>query len=185
MRDGFVKAAVSSPELRVADCRFNREQLAAAAGRMAKEGVKLLVFPEYSLTGYTCNDLFLQDTLLDGALQGLRIWIWYPSSVCRICTGGGFIMWRRLSAGERSAALCQRAMYRIMENFMRRGSSHHGTGRPVRCAFPGGRKPCWGTGFYSRPGTCQNLHLASRSVRISGHRSRPPAGLPWRELLLS
>jgi len=72
MRDGFVKAAVSSPELRVADCRFNREQLAAAAGRMAKEGVKLLVFPEYSLTGYTCNDLFLQDTLLDGALQGLR-----------------------------------------------------------------------------------------------------------------
>ncbi len=72
MRDGFIKAAVASPELRVADCRFNREQLTAAARRMAKEGVKLLAFPEYSLTGYTCHDLFLQDTLLEGALQELK-----------------------------------------------------------------------------------------------------------------
>lgn len=71
MKDGFIKTAVSSPELRVADCRFNKQQMVAKVGEMADQGVKLLVFPEYSLTGFTCNDLFLQDTLLEGALQAL------------------------------------------------------------------------------------------------------------------
>lgn len=72
MRDGFIRVAVSSPELRVADCQFNKSQMIDKAGKMAEKGVKLLIFPEYSLTGYTCNDLFLQDTLLAGALQALQ-----------------------------------------------------------------------------------------------------------------
>ena len=72
MRDGFIKVAVSSPELRVADCGFNRDKMVDKAGKMADLGVKLLAFPEFSLTGFTCNDLFLQDTLLEGALQALK-----------------------------------------------------------------------------------------------------------------
>ncbi len=72
MKDGFIKVAVASPELRVADCPFNKERMTEKAGIMAEQGVKLMVFPEYSLTGYTCNDLFLQDTLLEGTLQALR-----------------------------------------------------------------------------------------------------------------
>lgn len=72
MRDGFIKVAVSSPELRVADCSFNRERLVEKAVYMAGERVKFLLFPEFSLTGYTCGDLFLQDTLLRGALCALR-----------------------------------------------------------------------------------------------------------------
>lgn len=76
MRDGFIKVAVSSPELRVADCLFNREQMVKKAKEMAQKKVKLLVFPEFSLTGYTCNDLFLQDTLLLGALRALREYVW-------------------------------------------------------------------------------------------------------------
>ena len=60
MKDGFLKVAVSTPELRVADCTFNIGQMIKKAKKMAKKGVKLLVFPELSITGYTCNDLFLQ-----------------------------------------------------------------------------------------------------------------------------
>lgn len=71
MKDGFLKVAVSTPELRVADCTFNIGQMIKKAKKMAKKGVKLLVFPELSITGYTCNDLFLQDTLLSGAYEAL------------------------------------------------------------------------------------------------------------------
>lgn len=71
MKDGFIKVAVSSPELRVADCPYNKEQMTEKAEMMERQGVKLLVFPEYSLTGYTCNDLFLQDTLLEGVNRAL------------------------------------------------------------------------------------------------------------------
>lgn len=72
MRDGFIKVAVSSPELKVADCEFNEVRLVEKAREMSDQGVKLLLFPEFSLTGYTCNDLFLQDTLISGAMQALR-----------------------------------------------------------------------------------------------------------------
>ena len=71
MRDGFLKIAVSTPDLKVADCQFNKEQLVKKAKEMDDKGVKLLAFPELSLTGYTCGDLFLQDTLLYGAEQAL------------------------------------------------------------------------------------------------------------------
>ena len=73
MKDGFVKVAVSTPELKVADCKFNREEMVKEAGKMADQGVKLLVFPEFSMTGYTWHDLFLQDALLKGAERELFV----------------------------------------------------------------------------------------------------------------
>lgn len=73
MQYGFLKTAVSTPDLKVADCIYNGSQMAAKAKELVdKHGVKLLAFPEFSLTGYTCQDLFLQDTLLAGALEALR-----------------------------------------------------------------------------------------------------------------
>lgn len=71
MRDGFIKVAASSPDLRVADCRYNMEQMLEKAEALADAGVKFLVFPEFSLTGYTCGDLFLQDSLVQGAMRAL------------------------------------------------------------------------------------------------------------------
>ncbi len=75
MRDGFVKVAVSSPELKVADCRFNKERMVEKAVQLSEQGVKLLVFPELSLTGYPCNDLFLQDTLIESASRALEDYV--------------------------------------------------------------------------------------------------------------
>lgn len=72
MKDGFVKVAAGTPEIRVADCAFNAGQCIALIQEAAKSGVKVLALPELCLTGYTCGDLFLQDTLLDGAERALE-----------------------------------------------------------------------------------------------------------------
>jgi len=67
MRDGFVKVAAGTPKIKVADCQHNAEQIIALMKDAAAQGVKVLALPELCITGYTCGDLFLQDTLLDGA----------------------------------------------------------------------------------------------------------------------
>ncbi len=71
MRDGFIKVAAGTPKIRVADCRYNAEQIFTLMREADKQGVKVLCLPELCLTGYTCGDLFLQDTLLRGAEEGL------------------------------------------------------------------------------------------------------------------
>ncbi len=72
MRDGFITVAAGTPKIRVADCRYNAEQIFTMVREADSQGVKILALPELCLTGYTCGDLFLQDTLLDGAAEGLR-----------------------------------------------------------------------------------------------------------------
>ncbi|MDE6282056.1 MAG: NAD(+) synthase, partial [Oscillospiraceae bacterium] len=71
MRDGFVKVAAGTPKIRVADCDYNAGQIIALMKEAAAQGVKVLALPELCVTGYTCGDLFLQDTLLDGAERAL------------------------------------------------------------------------------------------------------------------
>ena len=71
MRDGFVKVAAGTPKIRVADCAYNAGQGIALMEQAAEQGVKVLALPELCLTGYTCGDLFLQDTLLRGAEEAL------------------------------------------------------------------------------------------------------------------
>lgn len=69
--NGFIRAAAISPALRVADCAYNAEQIVEAMQAFAAENVHLLCLPELCLTGYTCSDLFLQETLLRGAEKAL------------------------------------------------------------------------------------------------------------------
>ena len=71
MRDGFVKVAAGTPSIRVADCRYNAEQIFTLMREAHHQGVRVLCLPELCLTGYTCGDLFLQPTLLKGAEEGL------------------------------------------------------------------------------------------------------------------
>lgn len=72
MKDGFIKLAAATTDIRVADTRFNTEKITAAIDEAAENKAKLIVFPELSITAYTCGDLFLQNSLLEGALDGLR-----------------------------------------------------------------------------------------------------------------
>ena len=71
MKHGFVKTAALVPELRLADCEFNAKSAEEAIKEAAKRGVKLMVMPEMCLCGYTCGDLFGQETLIDGARSAL------------------------------------------------------------------------------------------------------------------
>ena len=72
MRDGFISVAAGTPKIRVADCRYNAEQIFTLMREADKQGVKVLALPELCLTGYTCGDLFLQHTLQTGALDALQ-----------------------------------------------------------------------------------------------------------------
>lgn len=72
MKDGFIKVAAATPEIRLADCKFNGEQIVRAIEAAQAQGAKVLVFPELCLTGYTCGDLFLQDLLLRAAEEALQ-----------------------------------------------------------------------------------------------------------------
>ena len=74
MKDGFIRVAAATPDLKVADPVFNREQTWKMMQEAASQDVKILVFPELGLTGYTCSDLFLQDTLIDQAKEEL-LWL--------------------------------------------------------------------------------------------------------------
>ena len=71
MKDGFLSVAAGTPKLRLADCNYNAEQTFTIMRKAAKSGVKFLVLPELGLTGYTCGDLFYQETLLRGAEEAL------------------------------------------------------------------------------------------------------------------
>lgn len=71
MKDGFIKVAAATPSIRVADCKYNGEQMASMMRDASAKGTALLVFPELSITGYTCGDLFLQEPLLRGAEQAI------------------------------------------------------------------------------------------------------------------
>ncbi len=69
---GFLRVVACSPELRVADCRFNAERSLDLLRQADDLGADLAVFPEMGLTGYTCNDLFHQRTLQQAAVAALE-----------------------------------------------------------------------------------------------------------------
>ncbi len=72
MEHGFFRAACASPAVTVADCDANAAAIVALAREAAANGARLVVFPELCITSYTCGDLFLQRTLLDGATHALK-----------------------------------------------------------------------------------------------------------------
>lgn len=72
MKQGFVKVAAITPDIRVADVDYNTAEICKNIGEAAEAGAKVLVFPELVITGYTCGDLFFQDALLKSAEEGLR-----------------------------------------------------------------------------------------------------------------
>ncbi len=72
MRHGFIKVAAVTTKIRVADCKYNAGEIKKALEKAKEEKAKIVVFPELCLTGYTCEDLFLQESLLFGALDALQ-----------------------------------------------------------------------------------------------------------------
>ena len=88
IRDGFFRVAAVSPKIRVADCSYNARSIGAAAKEAAQKGANAAVFPELCLTGYTCGDLFLSETLLKGAETALKQLIEDTADMPLLCAVG-------------------------------------------------------------------------------------------------
>ncbi len=69
---GFVKVAAAIPSVKVADCQYNAAQLIAQIDEAEKLGVEIIVFPELSITSYTCGDLFAHELLLSESVTALQ-----------------------------------------------------------------------------------------------------------------
>ena len=72
MKDGFVKVAAVTPKIKVADPVYNTGQIEKLIKETASNGAKVIVFPELSISGYTCNDLFLQKILIKRCKESLK-----------------------------------------------------------------------------------------------------------------
>ena len=72
MKDGFLRAAAATPEIKVADCDYNADRIIELIKQAADNSASVVVFPELCITGYTCGDLFLQKVLLEGAEKALE-----------------------------------------------------------------------------------------------------------------
>ena len=73
MKDGFIKVAAATPQIEVADCIHNTQEIVKKAKEMSAAGARILVFPELCITGYTCHDLFFNETLLQSAKKQLLV----------------------------------------------------------------------------------------------------------------
>lgn len=65
MYNGFVTVAAAIPSVKVGDCFFNTRQIEQFVAKAEQQGVEIIVFPELCITGYTCQDLFRQTTLIE------------------------------------------------------------------------------------------------------------------------
>lgn len=69
---GFIRTAAAVPKLKVADCIYNTDEILNIIEEAYKKDVKILAFPELSITSYTCADLFAQTTLIEYAEKSLE-----------------------------------------------------------------------------------------------------------------
>jgi len=72
MYEGFIRVAAATPTIRVADCEYNAKAILALIEKANAENVNILCLPELCISGYTCGDLFMQEALLDAAMEALK-----------------------------------------------------------------------------------------------------------------
>ena len=127
MKHGFLKVAAITPDIRVADTIYNTDQICEKIGEAVSAGAKVLVFPELCISGYTCNDLFLQETLLFSCRQQLKkiaeqtrgkdalVFVGLP-----LRERASFTMWLRLCLTVKSLLLFPKCLFLPTVSFMRR-----------------------------------------------------------------
>ena len=83
-RYGFVKVAAATPLVKIADCHANAEAIDKMTAEAMERGVSVVVFPELSLTGYTCGDLFLQSRIIEAGDEALAQLLSTPRPIVSI-----------------------------------------------------------------------------------------------------
>ncbi len=72
MKYGMLRCACASPDVIVADCDTNAQKIIESSVEASSKGAEVIVFPELSITGYTCGDLFFQRTLQSASEEALK-----------------------------------------------------------------------------------------------------------------
>ena len=88
MKYGFVKVAAAVPAVRVADVAYNVQEMEKLIAFADSDGVELLCFPELSLTGYTCQDLFQEQLLITKSEEGLLRLLDFTRQLDIVCVVG-------------------------------------------------------------------------------------------------
>lgn len=88
MENGFIKVASAVPSVRVADCEYNVQQIENIIAQAEGKGVEVIVFPELSITGYTCQDLFRQSLLLEQAETSVLMLLDFTRNLDIVCIVG-------------------------------------------------------------------------------------------------
>ncbi len=83
-RYGFVKVAAATPLVHIADCHANAEAIDKMTAEAVERGASVVVFPELSLTGYTCGDLFLQSRIIEAGDEALAMLLATPRPIVSI-----------------------------------------------------------------------------------------------------
>ena len=139
MQDGFVKVSARTPEVRVADVSFNVEQCVRQVEDACADGAKVVVLPELCITGYTCEDLFWQDALLDAAQRGLYAFAEQTSALDALLFVG--VPWRvNGKLYNCAAALCGGEILALIPktfvpNYNEFYEMRHFTPAPASCDF--------------------------------------------------
>lgn len=97
MTHGFFRVAAAAPSVKVADCPCNADTLLNEIKAAEKQKIQLILFPELALTGYTCGDLFFQQTLIDAVEDELSRLIAATKRMrLLVCAGFPFAFGHRL-----------------------------------------------------------------------------------------
>ncbi len=88
MQNGFVKVAAAVPSVKVADCEYNTLQIENIIAKAEGKGVEIIVFPELSITGYSCQDLFRQSLLLDQVETSVLMLLDFTRNLDIVCIVG-------------------------------------------------------------------------------------------------
>ena len=87
-KQGFVRVGAVVPKLKVADTEFNCNEIIEQIEIASNNKIQIAIFPELCITGYTCQDLFEQDTLLEEAEKSLSKILDYTNNLYIICIIG-------------------------------------------------------------------------------------------------
>ena len=88
MKYGFLKVAAAVPAVKVADVEYNILQIESLIAQAEGQGVEVMVFPELCLTGYSCQDLFKEQLLIDKAEEGLLLLLDFTRKLDVVCIVG-------------------------------------------------------------------------------------------------
>ena len=189
MRDGFIKVAAATPDILVADCAHNRQEIVEKAREMAGNGAKILVFPELCLTGYTCQGPVLAGSSFTQAEEELKT----IQRELQDVDGLIFIGLPLRHKGKLYNAAAVLNQGRILGFVPKHHLPNYGEFYEARYFVPGqafdGYVDWQGEKFPLDRICCSTVRKyrdsvwQQKSVKTCGHRIRPVFSMPWQEPL--